>query len=111
MAYTPLSIARRHVLGDLYSRCDKVDEIPVYLGTETGLRLGFANEGLGHYADAISFHLPEDVCKKLSAGYFRYSFGYDYADPASPARPQRIKLNYICLLTLAPVVKAKLPEL
>ena len=97
MSYSPLAIKRRQVLGDLYSVCDPVEEIPVYLENAEGEKIGFADESLGHYADAYLFHLPEDVCKKLSTGHYIYSFDYDYSDPDSTGRNRRIKLNYIFL--------------
>ena len=98
MTHSPLSIKRRHVLGDLYSKCDSLEEIPVYLDSPDGEKIGHVNEGLGHYADAYCFHLPEDVCKKLATGHYIYSFDYDYSDPKAPAgRDKRIKLNLIVL--------------
>ena len=98
MAYSPLSIARRHVLGDLYARCDSLaKEVPVYLsGVEPEL-LGHADEGLGHFADAFTFHISDDFCKKLSAGHFHYSFDYDYSDPKVKGSQSRITLNSITL--------------
>src|SRR5438552_2537661 len=98
MTYSPLAIKRRHVLGDLYSQCDAVEKVPVYLDNEDGEMLGYVDESLGHYADAFLFHLPEDVCKKLSSGHYFYSFDYDYTDAEAPAgRNRRIKLNVIFL--------------
>lgn len=98
MAFAPLALARRHVLGDLYSRCDAIFEnVPVYLNDDSGEHLGFADESLGKYADAILFHLAEDVCKKLSTGHYYYSFGYEFSDPESSPPNRRIRLNYICL--------------
>ena len=83
-------MSRRHVLGDLYSRCETVVNVPVYLDNKEGEMLGYVDQGLGHYADAFSFHLPEEVCKKLSAGYFTFAFDLDYADPAAaPGRAAR----------------------
>ena len=106
MAYSPVSIARRHVLGNLYSRCNPIESIPVYLKDEGGEELGRVDQGLGHYADAFSFHLAEDICKRLSSGQFAYSFSYDYADDSSPGDSgRRIKLNCICLTPLSPPVK------
>ncbi len=98
MSYSPLSLSRRHVLGDLYGRCDPiVENVPVYLdGAEREL-LGQADEALGHYADAISFHLADDFCKKLSAGHFTYSFDYEHAEPEAIGR-RRIKINSITLI-------------
>lgn len=100
MTYIPLSIARRHVLGDLYGCCDDVDTVPVYLENECGTRLGFADQILGHYVDAFSFHLDQGICKKLSSGHFAYSLGYDYAGKRVPGRQRRLRLSYICLRPL-----------
>jgi len=98
MSNSPISLSRRHVLGDLYDRCDPIAEsIPVYLAGDELEVLGHADEGLGHYPDAFSFHLADDLCKKLSAGHFTYSFNYDYADPAKTTGRSRLKLNSITL--------------
>ena len=97
MSYSPIAIKRRQVLGDLYSVCDPVEMIPVHIENAEGEKIGHADESLGHYADAYLFHLPEDVCKKLSTGHYMYSFDYDYSDPDSTGRNRRIKLNYIFL--------------
>lgn len=98
MTYSPLAITRRHVLGDLYSRCEAVVNVPVYLNDVDGEMIGYIDEGLGHYADAFLFHIPEDLCKKLSTGHYTYSFDYDYSeDEAEKGRFRRIKLNSICL--------------
>lgn len=98
MVYGPLSLSRRHVLGDLYARCEAIVNVPVYLNDNTGEMLGYADEGLGHYADAFCFHLPEDICKKLSAGHFTYSFDFDLTgDTKLSASRRSIKLNYIVL--------------
>jgi len=104
MTFSPLAIKRRQVLGDLYAVCDSVENVPVYLDNADGENLGFADESLGHYADAYLFHLPEDVCKKLSTGHYIYSFDYDYSDTEATGRNRRIKLNYIFL------TGRKLPE-
>ncbi len=99
MSYSPLSLSRRHVLGDLYGRCDPIAEnVPVYLDGTTRELLGQADECLGHYADAISFHLPDDFCKKLSAGHFTYSFDYEHAEQAAGVGRRRIKINSITLI-------------
>jgi hypothetical protein len=87
------------VLGDLYGRCDPIAEsVPVYLEGTTPELLGQADECLGHYADAISFHLPDDFCKKLSAGHFTYSFNYEHAEPGETVGRKRIKINSITLI-------------
>lgn len=99
MAFTPISISRRHVLGELYSRCDSLKgTIPVYLQGENKRELlGHADEGLGHYADAFSFHLAEDICKKLSSGQYTYSFDYKPSGSATNSRRSRITLKSIIL--------------
>lgn len=92
-------MARRHVLGDLYGRCDSIKKVPVYLGAvdKKPELLGYADESLGQYADAFSFHIADDMCKKLSAGQFTYSFDYDLTGPASGGVRRRIRLNSITL--------------
>ena len=97
MTYSPLAIKRRQVLGDLCGQCDAVEMVPVHLDNADGEKLGFADESLGHYADAYLFHLPEDICKKLSTGHYIYSFDYDYTDPSATGRNRRITLNCIYL--------------
>ena len=97
MAYSPLAIKRRNVLGDIYNFCETVENVPVYLENQLEEQIGFADESLGHYADAFLFHLPEDICKKLSTGHYIYSFDYDYTDPDATGRHRRITLNYIFL--------------
>lgn len=98
MTFAPLALARRHVLGDLYRRCDAIFErVPVYMNSELGERLGFADESMGKYADAIMFHLAEDICKKLSTGHYIYTFGYEKSDPKSDTVGGRIRLTHICL--------------
>ena len=66
-------------------------------GYSLGEKIGYVDESLGHYADAYLFHLPEDVCKKLSTGHYIYSFDYDYTDAEATGRHRRITLNYIFL--------------
>ena len=97
MTYSPLALKRRHVLGDLYPICENVVTVPVYLDNDQGEMIGYADESLGHYADAFLFHLPEDVCKKLSSGHFIYSFNYDYTGVAAAGKKRRISLTNICL--------------
>ncbi|MGH9949747.1 MAG: hypothetical protein ACRD6X_21475 [Pyrinomonadaceae bacterium] len=98
MSNTTVSFSRRHVLGDLYHRCDSLtDQIPVYLADDDKTLVGFADEPLGHYADAMSFHLADDNCKKLSAGHFTYSLEYDHTDPKAKGSRGRVTLNSIIL--------------
>jgi hypothetical protein len=98
MTYSPLSLARRHVLGDLYGRCDALKgSVPVYLAGEKPELLGHADESLGRYADAFSFHLTDDMCKKLSAGHFTYTFDYRPSNPTKTDSRSRITLRSITL--------------
>ena len=101
MSYSPLTLSRRHVLGTLYGRCDRTTkDIPVYLNDVQGEKLGFVDESLGQYADAFTFHLPEDVCKRLAGGQFTYSFDYHFSESASHARVsnnRRIRLVSVFL--------------
>ena len=111
MSYSPVSIARRHVLGSLYGRCNPIESIPVYLIDENGEKLGHVDQGLGHYADAFSFHLAEDICKRLSSGQFAFSFSYEHADDSKPGdNARRITLTSICLTPLTPPVKPGVPK-
>ncbi len=99
MIHSPLAIKRRHVLGDIYDRCDHIENIPVYFETKTEEPLGYADESLGHFADAFLFHLPEHFCKKLSTGHFDYIFEYEYAlGVGRPGGRKRIKLTGILLV-------------
>lgn len=78
MSFSPLSLSRRHVLGDLYAKCEpSTENVPVYLLGEENELLGHAAESLGHYADALTFHLADDICKRLSAGQYTYEFDVD----------------------------------
>ena len=99
MSLAILSLSRRHVLGSLYDRCDAITgSIPVYLAGDEPDLLGYADEALGHYADAFSFHLDADSCKKLSAGQFSYSIGYDHSEPHKDKSRGRVKLTSITLV-------------
>jgi hypothetical protein len=97
VSYSPLSLSRKHVLGDLYVRCDEIiDDIPVYLEGEEPQVLGHVNQSLGHYADAFSFFVEDIICKKLAAGHYQYSFDYESID--GRRSDSRIKLNSITLI-------------
>ena len=98
VTYSPLSVSRRHVLGDLYGRCDPIREnVPVYLaGTEQEL-LGHVDEALGHYADAFSFHLADDICKRLSSGQYTYSFDYEVTEPKTKGSNSRLSIRAVTL--------------
>ena len=99
MKITSLAIKRRNILGDIYSRCESIESIPVYLNDTSDELLGYADESLGFYVDAFLFHLPEMICKKLSNGHFNYAFDFDYSDEKlESGKKRRIKLNSILLI-------------
>lgn len=101
MSNQPLTMSRRHVLGDLNTRCEPAENVPVYLNGTDGEMLGYVDESLGKYADAFTFHIADDLCKKLAAGHFTYSFDYDFAEgneAASASAKRRIRLNSITLV-------------
>ena len=93
MGYSPLTMKRRTILGDIYSQCDTIDSIPVYIENKSGEPAGSADESLGRYSDAFVFHLPEDVCKKLSTGSYDIQIDYD------ARKENRIKLNHFILVS------------
>jgi len=99
MINTPVTLSRRHVLGDFYSRCESIEKIPVYLDSADTENIGFVDEGLGVYADAFRFHVSEELSKKLLAGHFTYAFDYDFVDKDKKLAPnkRRIRLNFILL--------------
>ena len=106
MTLSVLSLSRRHVLGNLYGRCNAVSgSIPVYLDGEEPELLGYADEGLGPYTDAFSFHLDTDSCKKLSMG--QYSYSIDYAKSRNPAERSRGRLTLVSITLVRPKVYEK----
>jgi len=93
-----VTLSRRHVLGDLHASCDALrGSVPVYLDGEAREVLGHASEQDGKFADAISFFLSDEICKKLSSGYFTFSFEYEIAKPATKAIGRRVILTSIIL--------------
>lgn len=93
MKYSPLAIRRRNILGDIYSKCGAVESIPVYLDDKSMDPIGHVDESLGRYADAFVFHLPEEICKKLSTGSYEV-----FIDSESSEDQNLIKLNHIVLI-------------
>jgi hypothetical protein len=95
---SPVSFTRRHVLGDLYLRCDSIeDQIPVFLNSAPAETIGHVDESLGKYRDAFSFHVPDDVCKLLVAGHYTYSFECEHATVADVRTSSRVFLRSITL--------------
>ncbi|HEX8250279.1 MAG TPA: hypothetical protein VF599_19050 [Pyrinomonadaceae bacterium] len=101
MQYSPLAIKRRYILGKLAEKCDTINKIPVYLNDRNAEPIGFADESMGRYADAFLFHLPEDVCKRLSTNGYDLEIDYDVSNEEGNAKDERIKLNYIVLTSKA----------
>ncbi|HEX8370011.1 MAG TPA: hypothetical protein VF604_15800 [Pyrinomonadaceae bacterium] len=101
MQYSPLAIKRRYILGKLADKCDTVNKIPVYLNDRTAEPIGFADESMGRYADAFLFHLPEDVCKRLSTNGYDLEIDYEVSNQESNSKDERVKLNYIVLTSKA----------
>jgi hypothetical protein len=86
MKYSPLTMSRSRILGNMYTQCDRLnDYIAVYLNDADGEKLGVVDESLGKYADAFTFHLSEENCKMLAGGKYDYTFDYQFAAPATVA--------------------------
>ena len=112
MSYSPIAIKRSYVLGEIYKQCDAIENIPVYLDSQSGEMLGYVDESLGHYADAFIFHLSETICKQLSTSHFDYAFGFEYIGKTAHSDNKRIKLNHILLVGKKPLFEKKpLPPL
>jgi hypothetical protein len=109
MTVASIALKRRHVLGDLYSKCDPLDTIPVYMEEKSEESIGYADESMGVFTDAFLFHLPEDICKKLGTSHYKFGFNYNYSgETVRGAR--RINLNYILLIANA-VLPKRAPKL
>lgn len=108
MQYSPLAIKRRYILGNLADKCDTINKIPVYLNDKSGEPIGYADESMGRYADAFLFHLPEDICKRLSTNGYDLEIDYDVSNAEGNARNERINLNYIILTSKA--INSTLPR-
>lgn len=100
-----LAIKRKHVLGDLYNSCEVSESIPVYINDNLEEPIGTADSSLGVYVDAFLFHLPEDVCKKLSTGHYQFGLDYDVSDDKN-----KVKLNHILLVANKPVAVGRRSE-
>lgn len=99
MKYSPCAIKRRQILGSLYEKCAPVTDLPIYLQENTGDPIGKADETLGRYADAFLFHLPEDICKKLTVSHYNYDIDYTVLEQdAETNEIKLIQLNHITLI-------------
>lgn len=93
-------MSRRHILGDLYSRCEPALNVPVFLDSPDGELLGHVDESLGRYADAITFHLGDQLNKRFAAGQFAHLLEFEFAgedDASLPANRRRVRLGSIIL--------------
>ena len=109
MSYSPLTIKRNYVLGNIYQQCDAIESIPVFMNDQSGELLGSVDQSSGHYADAFTFHLSEDICKKLSANHYDYVFDFAYSEKTEQSvNKKRIKLNHILLVSKKPAFNKKI---
>ena len=97
MNFNTISFKRRNILGELYKHCDTLTSIPIYINDVSEEPVGTVEESLEHCADAFLFHLPENICKRLSTNGFDINFDYDFTSVTKVSRNDRIKLNYIIL--------------
>ena len=99
MSLAIVSLSRRHILGNLYGRCNSIaGSIPVYLAADEPELLGYADEGLGPFSDAFTFHLDAESCKRLSVGQFSYSIDYANSRVATDKARGRVTLVSITLV-------------
>ena len=103
MSIETVSFARRHVLGDLHGRCNVIDLVPVFLDEDPTTEIGFIDQSLGRYSDAFNFHLPADVCKKLSSGHYRFPLGFDRDKPTEEVKKPRVTLTHVYLKSADPI--------
>lgn len=98
MVYVPLMLSRRHVLGDLYTSCDRFTSVPIFWDTVLGTRLGFVSES-ENYTDAFTFHIEEKLSKKLAAGQLKCMFNYEFASKKAKGTnvKRRLKLTSFVL--------------
>lgn len=83
----------------MYGRCDALSgEVPVYLDGDERELIGHANEQLGKFADAFSFFLSDDNCKKLSSGHFTFAFDYQLSKSPGKDVGSRVVLTSITLV-------------
>lgn len=97
MTLNTISFKRRNILGELYQHCDAISSIPVYMSDTTDEPIGTVEESPDHYADAFLFHLPPQICKRLSTNSYDIHFDYDVTDKNDDSDNKRIKLNHIIL--------------
>jgi hypothetical protein len=103
MLLETVTFARRHVLGEMHTRCDRVDLLPVFMEGDMETQIGYVDENMGQFADAYSFHLPANVLKKLSSGQLTFSFGFAHDKTDDTLKKPRVKLTHICLTKIKPI--------
>lgn len=81
------------------------EQVPVYLDGEDRVLLGHANEQLGVFADAISFFLSDENCKKLASGTFRFSVEYDISATENNENNRQVVVTSITLVAPQNYVK------
>jgi hypothetical protein len=109
MTHTPLTLSRRHVLGDLYPQCERLTSVPVFWESVDGSPLGFVEEGTSQYADAFTFHIEEQLCRKLASGQVICLFNYEFASASNGGTggKRRIRLTSFVLSTRQDTDKPK----
>jgi hypothetical protein len=97
MSTNSVAFRRRNILGSLYQQCDPVGSIPVYLDDTNSDPIGTMETNPNQYADSFIFHLPDNICKKLSTNSFDIGVDYEFADENTDSNNRRIKLKHIIL--------------
>jgi hypothetical protein len=97
MNLNTIAFKRRNILGELYKQCDAISTIPVYMNDTTDEPIGTVEETVDHFADAFLFHLPDNICKKLSNNSYDVGIDYDFTDKKRNSKNDRIKINHIIL--------------
>lgn len=102
MQFSPLTIRRRYILGNLTDKCGVVNEVPIYLNEITESPVGYVNELPERYKDAFLFHLPEDICKRLASNGYNLDLDYDFCEQEAKSKNNKqIRLNHIILTSRA----------
>ena len=104
MANNPLTLSRRHVLGDLYAQCDAVTEVPIFWTDPAGPPIGYVSDTDGKYSDSLTFHMGDEFCRKLAGGQLLCQFNYEHtsdADVRSSKKSRRLRLTSFVLTSPA----------
>lgn len=98
MNLNTVAFKRRRILGEFYGRCETTDSVPVYLNDESGESIGTAEQIFEHNSDTFVFHLPSDICKKLSTNLYDIGIDYEFIEPGADPANARITLKSIILV-------------